>query len=70
MTPVVHLPPDIVDGEDWPPTFIRTPGRFILHYMARRRWHFIGLSVLALAASGCSISVQYAIKILVNGVTT
>ena len=70
MTPGFRLEAGDLEHPTWPPTFIRSPARFIFHYVARRRWHFIGLAVLSFAASGCAIGVQYVIKMLIDTVTT
>ncbi len=66
MMPVLDAPADAFDDTGSVPAHLLKPSRFILHYVVRRRWHFVGLLTLVLGASGCSIGVQYVIKLLVD----
>ncbi|WP_308815097.1 ABC transporter ATP-binding protein [Sphingomonas sp. GV3] len=50
--------------------FLASPGRFLRHYVAARPWMFLGLAVLVAAASTGSVGVQYAMKLLVDAMTT
>ncbi len=49
-----------------PSAFLQGPYRFILHYVAGRPLHFVALLVSVVAAAGCAVAVQYAIKLLVD----
>ncbi|WP_447406888.1 hypothetical protein, partial [Clostridium perfringens] len=46
------------------------PGRFLWHYVAARPWMFLALAILVAAASIGSVGVQYAMKLLVDAMTT
>ena len=70
MITIPQTLPQTSDDAALPPAFVRSPTRFVFHYVALRPWHFIGLAALALGASGCSVGVQYVIKLLVDAVTT
>ncbi|WP_242152763.1 ABC transporter ATP-binding protein [Sphingomonas sp. BAUL-RG-20F-R05-02] len=49
--------------------FLRSPTRFILHYVAARPWIFLALGLLVAGASLSSIGVQFAMKLLVDAMT-
>jgi ATP-binding cassette subfamily B protein len=49
--------------------FLDTPGRFILEYVRRRPWRFAALVAMVVGAAGCAVGVQYAMKLLVDGMT-
>ncbi|KAB0682542.1 ABC transporter ATP-binding protein [Aureimonas leprariae] len=51
------------------PRFLRSPVVFILHYLKNRRWLFGSLFAVALAASSCSVVVQYGMKLLVDAIS-
>jgi ATP-binding cassette subfamily B protein len=69
MNAAPEVLPEGFDDAALPPPFVRSPARFVLHYVADRRWNFVGLAVLVLGASACSVGVQYMIKLLVDAVT-
>src|SRR3954469_230268 len=48
------------------PAYLRSPGPFILHYLASRRRNLAALVILVIAAASCGIGGQYAIKLLVD----
>jgi ATP-binding cassette subfamily B protein len=48
------------------PAYLRSPGPFILHYLASRRRNLAALVVLVIGAASCGIGGQYAIKLLVD----
>ena len=50
--------------------FLASPWRFLRHYVAARPWLFLGLALLVAAASISSVGVQYAMKLLVDSMTT
>jgi ATP-binding cassette, subfamily B, bacterial len=50
--------------------FLASPGRFLWHYVAARPWMFLALAILVAAASIGSVGVQYAMKLLVDAMTT
>ncbi|MGR6329548.1 ABC transporter ATP-binding protein [Sphingomonas sp. XXL09] len=50
--------------------FLASPGRFLWHYVAVRPWMFLGLATLVAAASIGSVGVQYAMKLLVDAMTS
>ncbi|HWL70020.1 MAG TPA: ABC transporter ATP-binding protein [Geminicoccus sp.] len=54
------------DPQD-PPRYLRSPRSFIMHYLASWRWHFIFLAVLVVVAGCSAVGVQYAMKLLVDG---
>jgi len=49
--------------------FLRSPTRFLIHYVAARPWIFLLLGLLVAGASISSIGVQYAMKLLVDAMT-
>ena len=49
--------------------FLRSPTRFIIHYVAARPWIFLVLGLLVAGASLSSIGVQYAMKLLIDAMT-
>ncbi|MBS3652145.1 ABC transporter ATP-binding protein [Pseudaminobacter sp. 19-2017] len=48
------------------PPFLKGPGRFLAHYVYRRRLSFICLAIMVVAASSCAVAVQYVMKLLVD----
>src|SRR4051812_50180760 len=50
------------------PAYLRSPGPFILHYLASRRRNLAALVILVIGAGSCGIGGQYAIKLLVDAV--
>jgi ATP-binding cassette, subfamily B, bacterial len=48
------------------PAYLRSPGPFILHYLASRRRNLAALVILVIGAGSCGIGGQYAIKLLVD----
>jgi ATP-binding cassette, subfamily B, bacterial len=48
------------------PAYLRSPGPFILHYLASRRLSLAALALLVVGAASCGIGGQYAIKLLVD----
>jgi ATP-binding cassette subfamily B protein len=48
------------------PRFLQRPLYFLLHYVQRRPWHFVGLLLLVVGAAGCAIGVQIGMKNLVD----
>ncbi len=49
--------------------FLVSPTRFMLHYVRARPWIFLALALLVAGASICAISVQYAMKLLIDAMT-
>jgi ATP-binding cassette, subfamily B, bacterial len=49
--------------------FLRSPARFLIHYVAVRPWTFLLLGGLVVAASASSVGVQYAMKLLIDAMT-
>ena len=45
---------------------LRSPARFILHHIARWRWHFAVLLTLVILSAACGVGQQYALKLLVD----
>lgn len=52
-----------------PPPFLRGTSAFILHYVRGRALQFIALLVMVSTAAACAVSVQYAMKLLVDALT-
>ncbi len=48
------------------PPHLRAAGAFILHYVARWRWHFLSILVVVIGAAVCSVGIQYIMKVLVD----
>ncbi|WP_414653752.1 ABC transporter ATP-binding protein [Geminicoccus sp.] len=48
------------------PAYLRGPYRFIGHYMANWRWHFILLGLFVFTAGVSAVGVQYQMKLLVD----
>jgi ATP-binding cassette, subfamily B, bacterial len=48
------------------PPFLRSPLRFLAHYVRGRPWHFAGLLLLVVSAAACSVGVQVGMKLLVD----
>ena len=53
---------------DTPPD-MRSPVRFIAHYVRSRPWHFGALIAMVLLAASCAVGVQYVMKLLVDSMT-
>ena len=51
------------------PPLPATPFRFVLHFVARRRWHFLAMVVLEALTSGCAISIPWALSLIIKAVT-
>ena len=49
--------------------YLRSPIRFLLHYVRIRPWTFLLLGLLVAGASVSSIGVQYALKLLIDAMT-
>ncbi len=49
-----------------PSAFLQGPYRFVLHYVAGRRWQFAALLLTVAGAAGCAVAVQYVMKLLVD----
>ncbi len=45
------------------------PIRFLLRYVRRRPWQFLGLLLLIVAAAGCAVAVQYGMKLIVDAMS-
>ena len=65
MRPETATPPSL-DYEAQLPSYLETPGRFILHLAMRRRWHVVSLFGLAIIMATCGVGVQYVLKLLVD----
>lgn len=65
---VVRLRPRAEPKADTPP-FLRSPGRFIAHYVRGRPWLFGGLILVVFLAAGCAVGVQYVMKLLVDAMS-
>jgi ATP-binding cassette, subfamily B, bacterial len=50
-----------------PSTFLQGPYRFVLHYIVSRSWQFSALLLAVVGAAGCTVAVQYVMKLLVDG---
>lgn len=50
--------------------FPSSPVAYLLHYVARRPWHFGGLLLLIVGAASCAVAVQYGMKLLVDAMAT
>ncbi|MGZ8250515.1 ABC transporter ATP-binding protein [Methylomagnum sp.] len=59
-------PPSPTPPTEEKPRYLRRPLYFLLHYMRRRPWHFVGLLLLVIGAAGCAIGVQIGMKNLVD----
>ena len=51
------------------PALPATPLRFVLHFVARRRWQFLGMIALEAANSACGISIPVALSRIIKAVT-
>jgi ABC-type multidrug transport system fused ATPase/permease subunit len=51
------------------PPLPATPFRFVLHFVARRRWQFLAIVALEAANSTCSISIPVALSRIIKAVT-
>ena len=49
------------------PSYLKSPARFFTHYVGRRPWHYGSLLVLMVGAASCAVAVQYAMKLIVDG---
>jgi ATP-binding cassette subfamily B protein len=52
------------------PAFFASPTRFLGHYVRRRPWHFLGLTVFVVGGAACAVGVQYGIKLLVDAMAS
>ena len=48
------------------PAFLRSPVKFIAHYVRARAWHFVALACMVTGAATCAVGVQYGMKLLVD----
>jgi ATP-binding cassette subfamily B protein len=62
--------PQPVDLDSALPRFLTSPGLFLSHYVCRWRGHFIALTLIVVAAASCAVAVQYAMKLLIDAMTT
>ena len=60
-------PVDLDTEQQDRPAYLRGPYRFIAHYIANWRWHFLLLGAFVIAAGASAIGVQYQMKLLVDG---
>ncbi|WP_191061788.1 ABC transporter ATP-binding protein [Geminicoccus harenae] len=67
--PRLKARPAAADPQDLP-QFLRSPQPFIMHYLASWRWHFILLAALVVIAGCSAVGVQYAMKLLVDGMAS
>ncbi len=51
------------------PELPATPFRFILHFVAQRRWWYLAILLLETAHAACSIMMPYALSSIIRGVT-
>ena len=51
------------------PPLPATPFRFVLHFVARRRWWFLTMILLEAANSACSITIPLALSRIIKAVT-
>jgi ATP-binding cassette subfamily B protein len=58
----IDLPPPSRPG----PPLTRGPIAFLWHYIRARPGGFLAMALLALAAAGCAVTVQYAMKLIVD----
>jgi len=52
-----------------PPPFLHGTSAFILHYVRGRALQFVALLVMVSTAAACAVTVQYAMKLLVDALT-
>ncbi len=52
------------------PVLPSRPVAFLMHYVRQRPWHFGGMFLLIVGASGCGVAVQYGMKLLVDAMAT
>jgi len=50
--------------------FLTSPGRFLRHYIAARPWMFLLLTTLVATSAIGAVGVQYAMKLLIDAMTT
>ena len=55
-------------GSDTLP-FLASPLKFLLHYIAVRRWSFALLTLVVVAGASSSVGVQYAMKMMIDAMT-
>jgi ATP-binding cassette, subfamily B, bacterial len=49
------------------PSYLKSPARFLAHYIRRRPLHYGSLLILMVGAASCAVAVQYAMKLIVDG---
>ncbi len=49
--------------------FPDTPSRFLIHYVGSRPLSFLALAGIVVAASGCAVGVQFAMKLMIDAMT-
>ncbi|WGF87164.1 ABC transporter ATP-binding protein [Marinivivus vitaminiproducens] len=58
---------DVQEEAERPLAFPRTPLRFVGHYLWKRKVEFGLLFLIVIGATACAVGVQYAMKLLVDG---
>jgi ATP-binding cassette subfamily B protein len=61
---------DIAAAKREIPGHLRSPGPFIMHYVARSRASFATLMMAVVMAAGCAVGVQYQMKLLVDAMAS
>ncbi len=59
--------PETPKGNDMP--FLKSPARFLLHYVTRRPLAFAMLALLVVGGASSAVGVQYAMKLLIDSMT-
>jgi len=59
--------PETPKGNDMP--FLKSPARFLLHYVTRRPLAFALLALLVVGGASSAVGVQYAMKLLIDSMT-